>query len=168
MENEKKNFLLVDDDRIINILLQKIIDMDSTNNMILSDDRFEINSGSKLGYGINLDYEATIDSAINTVNTKGSEYDLFLIDYFIHNDTPETLIDLILLKYPDKPIVVLTSLRDYETMRMFRKMGVSDIIYKPFDVNTILFDLDHIIKSKPSQNIKKEKLPLLSFFKSDV
>ncbi len=77
-----------------------------------------------------------------------SPMDLLVCDYQMPGANGATVAKMALKAKPDLPVLVLTSLRDPETMELLRKSKVHGIIHKPINDADFLKAVDEALAAK--------------------
>lgn len=75
-----------------------------------------------------------------------TEMDLLVCDFQMPGANGATVAKMAMKAKPDLPVLVLTSLRDPETMELLRKSKVKAIIHKPIDDATFLKAVEAALK----------------------
>lgn len=132
-----KKVLLIDDDDLMYSTMKKTLD-------IFKD---------SLNEKVELHYVSNIRDGINLIKNKN--IDFIILDYYISGETCETFLQWMNENNIKIPVDVLTSIRDYPTLRKLLTMGVGKVMYKPFDWNGIIdnINLRLVNKKKELQNV---------------
>ena len=96
--------------------------------------------------------ESVLDGKAALVKLNEDSYDLVLLDIKLPDMSGIYLLGEILQNHPHTPVVMVTGVIDIDTAVLSMKMGASDYIVKPFDLNKLNTSVTRAIYSSFESN----------------
>ncbi|OGV33790.1 MAG: hypothetical protein A2020_11730 [Lentisphaerae bacterium GWF2_45_14] len=88
------------------------------------------------------------DDALESLNLgTPREYSLLITDIVMGRMTGIELIDKVMKKFPELPVLVITGYNTRETAEALKKRKRNTVLYKPFSEDTLLCEIKRILPS---------------------